>query len=426
MSESEGAINKSSDERNRGDIAVFFLAMSWFIEVQLVGRLFVVEVIFCFIAFAAVVTDFKGKITSTPVRTTLVLLLLWLLAQIGSDLYQNTSFADYARGWSKILFFGTNIVALSILLKNNERRILLFAVGYSIGEILGLMWFPNIGFAGGSIWKFGYGVPITTLCVLGCLVFNKKMLWVSVLLVLAIINLFLDYRSLAGCCFGAAVLTVFAGATEGHARIRNAAGNVPLTGTKKFLRATAAVAIMIFFVYFYQNYISGATGLGIDVGQRDWDPNDPAMENVLYGRIEFFIGLNAAMDSPIIGHGSWAKDYRYADVAEAMTEEAGWKGGYDYGAQEGLIPSHSYIVGGWVEAGIVGAIFWLFVFIRSVKALAGVIHLRARSVPIISFFLLAFLWAIIFSPFGAQARITGAFSIVLVSFVGNSLKAPKR
>ena len=53
------------------------------------------------------------------------------------------------------------------------------------------------------------------------------------------------------------------------------------------------------------------------------------------------------------------------DVGEEMDLEA---------FKEGYIPEHSYILGAWVSAGILGAVFWFWVFILVVRALS-------RSIP---------------------------------------------
>ena len=84
-----------------------------------------------------------------------------------------------------------------------------------------------------------------------------------------------------------------------------------------------------------------------------------------------------------------------------------------------LIPSHSYLVGAWVEAGIFGLIFWLFVFYQAIKGFFCLILLKPRLIPILALILMGFLWAMWFSPFGAQARIFAAFNIVIVQFILN-------
>ncbi len=87
-----------------------------------------------------------------------------------------------------------------------------------------------------------------------------------------------------------------------------------------------------------------------------------AKVGALGGRPEFFVGVTAALESPIIGHGSWAKDYKYLEMLNDMLIETGAEenpGDYEEEAS-GLIPGHSHIVTAWVWAGIAGLIFWAY------------------------------------------------------------------
>ena len=82
-----------------------------------------------------------------------------------------------------------------------------------------------------------------------------------------------------------------------------------------------------------------------------------------------------------------------------------------------LIPSHSYLFGAWVEGGVAGGVFWLYV--------VGLAWSRAticcaaptcccRSPPISIFSLI---WAVLFSPFGAGQRFVAGFQIVVVMWI---------
>lgn len=84
-----------------------------------------------------------------------------------------------------------------------------------------------------------------------------------------------------------------------------------------------------------------------------------------------------------------------------------------------LIPSHSYIVGAWVEARIFGLIFWLFVCYYATKAFFCLILLNPRLIPVLALILMGFLWSMWFSPFGAQVRIIAAFNLVVVQSILN-------
>ena len=89
--------------------------------------------------------------------------------------------------------------------------------------------------------------------------------------------------------------------------------------------------------------------------------------------------------------------------------------------QEGLIPSHSYLFGSWVSAGILGAIFWLWIFIFCLKTTILIYKLKSDLVPLVSFLIFSFMWDILFSPFNGDHRLYSAFRIVALIFISRQL-----
>ena len=83
---------------------------------------------------------------------------------------------------------------------------------------------------------------------------------------------------------------------------------------------------------------------------------------------------------------------------------------------EGLIPTHSHFTGAWLEAGLLGLIFWLVVAWR-----AGGLLLRGTDVygaagPVVAFLAILFLWDLLFSPFGGERRLQNGFLIWMVTY----------
>ena len=135
---------------------------------------------------------------------------------------------------------------------------------------------------------------------------------------------------------------------------------------------------------------------------------------ILGGRPEFFIGLRAAMDSPFLGHGSWASDMKYAEMLADMKGESG-AGALELEREaEGVIPTHSHILAAWVFAGFLGAVFWAYLFWLVLRALIVVALRRPPLAPIYAWLLTTYSWAILFSPFGSTSRIIEAVTIVII------------
>lgn len=143
---------------------------------------------------------------------------------------------------------------------------------------------------------------------------------------------------------------------------------------------------------------------------------------LLGGRSAILGSIPAIYDSPILGHGSWARDPFYV-LAQL---EALSLAGYDDRAEveneeleEGYVPAHSYLFGAWVEAGIVGAIFWGWVLVLAIKVLLRIYPGNMALLPLMAFGAVSLAWDLVFSPYGAQARIVAPYYLVmLMTYLG--------
>ena len=130
-----------------------------------------------------------------------------------------------------------------------------------------------------------------------------------------------------------------------------------------------------------------------------------AINLLVGGRAEFFVGLSAAIDRPLLGHGSWP-----TDTGEAV-ERAASRFGIEINNAadrrdphvETLIPTHSAVVGAWVEHGIMGGIFWLSMLGLLLRNTPRAVRLLPESTGLVVFNAPAAVWAIFFSPIPARA-----------------------
>jgi O-antigen ligase len=137
---------------------------------------------------------------------------------------------------------------------------------------------------------------------------------------------------------------------------------------------------------------------------------------LLGGRSEILASAIAVRDSPIIGHGSWAKNpvyrvflYRLIDLgyeySEAQLDQ--------YVNQSDLIPAHSHLFQAWVWAGILGAVFWLVILGIIIQ-----VFIQSNRFPNSLYILVVFLsvssiWDIFFSPFGSIMRLRWVFQFII-------------
>jgi hypothetical protein len=137
---------------------------------------------------------------------------------------------------------------------------------------------------------------------------------------------------------------------------------------------------------------------------------------LLGGRPEIQVSSRAVMESPILGHGSWAKDKKYEEMLSDIMVERGMRGNLREveGLTEGLIPTHSHLMGAWVWAGILGAVFWAYLFWLVIRGIVCISILRPSMAPIYAYLLVEYVWSILFSPFGSTLRIYESLVIVIM------------
>lgn len=148
---------------------------------------------------------------------------------------------------------------------------------------------------------------------------------------------------------------------------------------------------------------------------------------LLGGRVESLVSTRAIADSPIIGHGSWASDVYYSTM---LVEELRARGeivrNEDPPPSGGVIPSHSYLFGAWVESGMLGGAFWIYVLCLSVLGLYASFHVDPRLRPLIVFTVMGMLWNVLFSPFGAERRFFVPVELLILLWAIRAMSAVPR
>ena len=393
-----------------GDAIIILIPTLTFLEFRLVGRIFLSEIIL--IGLLPFVLFFKGWMLRDPLPKKLISLgLLWLFAQVITDLIRGTPFHDYARGWAKISFFLANFASLYMLLYDSKKRIALFVLGLAFSGFLAYKFNPSV-YAAGHPWKFGVGPSITLVLIListTTFVFHIRFLSTLIIALLAFVNLYMGFRSMAGICFLAAVY-IF----SQRLFVTHAEGSI-----KPSLKKVAFVFLLIIIgtVSFLALYSYAAENYWLGKKARYLYRSQSGSFGILMGgRGTLYSATRAVIDSPLIGHGSWAKNPYYIDVLKDLK-----KFGYTVGDltklyRSRLIPTHSHLLGSWVESGILGAVFWGWVLILTVKVLLNQYNIRDPLTPLIAYIGIRLVWDIIFSPFGAERRLTTAFFLVLLMF----------
>jgi hypothetical protein len=383
------------------DIWAFLLPAISFVQVTVVGQLIVSEVL------AAVMLPWLwgAKDRLRMPRWFLLLWGGWLVAQIVTDVVMGSGFADYSRGWAAILFTLTDFAAVLVLV-STPRRARLFALGLAASGVLGYFIAPNI-FAAGDPWKWAFAGSVgfaLAAGLSGATGARRPLLTIAAFAVFGALNLLLGFRSLGGVSLLAA----------GYLVLGAVSGKRAVASRYSTLRAAAGLALLaLSVVLVLQLYdVAASGGLLGSAAQAKYEAQSGTFGVLLGGRSEVLASSQAIIDSPILGHGSWAKDFKYVDLLSERLSSLG----YEVGAgpsDVGLIPAHSYLMQSWVWAGVLGGIFWLAILGIAVWLLANLYSFRVDLAPLIVFYAMLLLWSIVFSPYGSGARIGATYGIAL-------------
>lgn len=141
------------------------------------------------------------------------------------------------------------------------------------------------------------------------------------------------------------------------------------------------------------------------------------MSILVSGRSEFFAGLFAVLEKPIVGHGSWAIDYKgyYESFLKRYGDADDWRVYYEQQSQGKLriIPAHSQLISFWLWNGIGGLAFMLYVGWLYFDCLKNRLHVIPEWYGYFVSALPTALWAWLFSPFGMRVSASLLFVMCL-------------
>lgn len=412
-------LNKSSAMLIAG-----LLPFTQLIELKLVGTLFLQDLIAVFLLPILLAITPQARKLLKPLKLFLLLALVWLAGAILTDFLVESAFEDLARGWSKILLYAIHAVVLWLLSRGNLTvlAIYLVASGFSYG--VKALVLPS-ELAEADPWKFGVGIGLLLIASSLSAIFSRKWFLVRQIpiiltLLVGTLSLLLNSRSL----FAIALLSVLY--TVGASFLSN---RLPL---QRFINRGSFLLIIILGLLFSQLMSAGygelaSRGTLGEAARTKYVAQTAGNMSLLQGgRPESLVSIQAIKDSPFIGHGSWAKDRYYTNMYfnelkwRGLVVESQWI--YFDRDQKDIIPSHSHLLGSWVESGILGAPIWIYSIILAFEALYVVIKLR--SIPSLMVIATAFflIWDVLFSPFGAEGRMLKAAQICVLISISTTIR----
>lgn len=363
---------------------------------NLVGEIYVGELLL--IQFALLLLLFGRD------RTLLALPAFGLFVQTGvlmlagymiSDFYRDTNPGQFLRGWARVILVMLDFIAIAVIAAHDKRNLWWLVLGLAMGGIFQQMirGVPMMSPAG---WKFGYSTPIAYFVACACYLMPIK-LGCMIFAALGVWNIFMDFRIMGAICIlVAAILWARSG------------GVMALTGPQLLRLAAAGVV--------------GASliAASLMVTQRDYAQR---REQSNVGReAGLTVAAWAISESPLIGYGSWPSEPALVNFYRQEMHEENPQ--YDNEAKSNVFAAHSQVLQGWVEGGLLGAIFWFCYGYWLIKVGKYTALRRAPDayMPIILFFMIFNFWHLLMSPFSGPTRLPIALGLAIICVCATELR----
>ncbi len=406
------------------DFLTFIVAACGTFTIHLVGE-FPVSNILLIMVLPLLLLFRSDRLRRPRFKVIFILLGLWLFNQIVTDVYRRTDLALSMRTDARILFAILDVMALAMLVGKSQWRQALTFAGVAVGAVLQARFQP-MDYMSVDRWKFGYAVPITYgVVLLSCYFYRRRLNAIVLLLLVSIscVHLVFNFRSPVLFLLMTGVLVVPV--------IPERIGRMTILPASSGARVIVLVIMALIVGKTAGSlvlYLSSNGYLGQDAAAKNAAQSRSKLGLLISGRPEILISSIAVADSPILGHGSGAIDYRYVEIFHQLLvrydiAEETTNAGEDELTERrgGAIPTHSHLMGAWVEAGIMGAVFWGYVFYLTARGAFRAAMMHSALGPIVVFSLLIFLWSILFSPGGGITVLQDSFTLIVAC---NVLESP--
>lgn len=394
---------------------LLFAIGSW--RIQFVGTLPLYELAFVPLLLVMLVVRRGGFPGGAVAMTIFGAGAAWFAAQAASDWINETAAFDSIRGLANIAVFLLTIFVWRLILSDVRHGLLAAGLGLCVGAFIQALLQPD-QYQQTDVWKFGLGHPMTFAVALlvGHSRLNGRLPASLVLVGLAILHFSFGSRTLAAASFLAGFMTFVLGARSLSQRANVMGMAVVALGI-----AVAAIGAQVAYQWALESPLMPQKMRSKFESQAASD-----LGLILSARSELLVSTKAIREKPWIGYGSWARDEGFANELLLLRLASGQSMLTAY-VEDDYIPSHSHIFGAWVQAGLVGALFWAYALVLLAVALWR-LGPTARPEGIAqSYLLLTFAWDVLFSPLSLGSRVWSALAVaVLVSLASSDKDASRR
>lgn len=326
-----------------------------------------------------------------------------------ADVANGSRTSDAIRGAGNVMFAATNLLFLTYVFRRSTRAILFVLFGQSMSHLIGADATAEFLVLENSNDFKARIVPILTPLILIAayhLMKVKPAVAIGALFLTGLIFVPLEARSKG--------LVIILGATTVlllRTRFRR--------GQKLFAVAMVlGLGYMLYVAYVNDVLSTPSTTNSYLQLSKAANPYNP-FSLLAEGRAESLVALAAIGESPILGHGSWARDLtgKFSALRAQLMEQS-------VVYHSPFIPAHSVILTAWMWGGLLGLagilIVWWSIFRNGLRLIAT----RSPYQIVIAVLFVDFIWNSIFSPFG---HVRTSFPVIGAFVIANALAfAPRR
>jgi len=372
------------------------------------GRIYFVEILFfCVVIFrftkANREIDRLGKSSTLFVGLALLSGFLTLI----SSFYGESSESNLLKGLAACVFLCFDFIGIHSIIGGNLRRLNVLIVGLAASSLTQYLFAPAT-YTLSSPWKFCFSQAVSIIVLLKITrIRNISIVSIGVLC-LAAVNFLLSYRSAGAFLISALIIFVTA-------------------KSKSAKRLGPIILILLSFstigiVGTIYSQIANSGFFGESLQAKNLVQSQGRFGVLLGGRNEVAFSIPAVISKPLIGWGySASPTDKIIDDGLNYLFNSGVESAYSKRMilQQGVIPSHSYLL----QFGVAGGIFSMLIWIYCLKIYTRALFIIFRRYPdresslLYYFLIVSGMWAVIFSPFGAFERISVVVLFSLCSII---------
>jgi hypothetical protein len=392
------------------NILSFLIGIFSFINVTFIGQITVSEIIIVLISPWIILK--VGKLDNAAFKKnrtqTIGLIIIWILGILISDYYNNNTIDNFIRGIGHPFFILLTFLTFQYFLQYSRQSLTYLLSGIFFSSLL----FYFIDPFAKSEFRFGILVILTYFgAIISVHYWAKKRRTPSLFIfsILSVIALVSGGRSNFLILF---TIIFFILLANKYSKNNLYFQFKQLKRWSLFLIAAILVAQLVYTTAVENKIFSEK------YQEKFEQQKESGLPVIFSGRPELFSSLAAIKDSPIFGHGSWAKGAKYYEIYYNAQS-------FDYTSNQSIIesmdedriPSHSFFFGAWVENGILAMLFFLFFGKKVLNVLVYYLNNSFKSeTPFILLIIVTVIWHFFFSPLGSDKRIFVALILALNSF----------